>query len=48
MMNSLDIEPDFLVIGFQEVVQLNAGQIIATDPEKKYVLLEQSNLPDDL
>ena len=28
-------EPDFIVLGFQEIVQLNAGQIINADPAKK-------------
>jgi len=29
------MEPDFIILGFQEIVQLNAGQIINADPEKK-------------
>ncbi|KAG9002050.1 inositol polyphosphate 5-phosphatase [Tulasnella sp. JGI-2019a] len=33
--NTLDAEPDMIVLGFQEIVPLNAQQIIQTDPAKK-------------
>jgi len=35
IMPDVTSEPDFIVLGFQEIVQLNAGQIINADPEKK-------------
>ena len=31
------VEPNLLVIAFQEIVPLSLGQIMATDPEKKSV-----------
>ncbi|KAG8890530.1 inositol polyphosphate 5-phosphatase [Tulasnella sp. 332] len=33
--STIDAEPDIIVLGFQEIVPLNAQQIIQTDPAKK-------------
>lgn len=34
----INVRPDILVLGFQEIVPLTAQQIVQTDPEKRLVL----------